>query len=89
VAKTVHLVNPAETQTSLGFAVNGQAYTLEAGQSQDIQINDATVIEFDRGSDDQTGRYTLNEGTYRFGSTPQGWELFKADGSAAQAVAAN
>jgi hypothetical protein len=86
---TVHLVNPAETQTTLGFAVNGQAYTLEAGQSQDVQISEGAVIEFDRGSDDKTGRYTLSEGTYRFGSTPQGWELFHGDAAAVPSIAAN
>ena len=85
----MHLVNPAETQTTLGFAVNGQAYTLEAGQSQDVQINSGAVIEFDRGSDNQTGRYTLTEGAYRFGSTPQGWELFRGDATSAPSVAAN
>jgi hypothetical protein len=90
VAKIVHLVNPAETQTTLGFAVNGQAYSLEAGQSQDVQINDGAVVEFDRGGDNQVGRYSLSEGTYRFASTPQGWELYRGDAApAAESVAAN
>lgn len=74
--KTVRIENPAETQTALGFAVNGQAYTLQPGETKDVDLADSAVIEFDRGSGNDTARYTLTDGTYRFGSTPQGWELF-------------
>jgi hypothetical protein len=76
--KIVHIMNPADTQASLAFAVNGQTYSLEAGQSKDVRIDSDSVIEFDRGSGDENGRYTLSEGTYRFASTQKGWELYKA-----------
>ena len=83
-------MNPAETRTTLGFAVNGQAYSLEAGKTQDVELADSAVIEFDRGSGNDTGRYSLSEGVYRFASTPQGWELYRSnDAPLADAVAAD
>jgi len=88
--KIAHVINPAGTQTALGFAVNGQTYSLDAGKTQDVELNGNTVIEFDRGSGNDTGRYTLSEGAYQFASTPQGWELYRAgDASLAGDVAAN
>ena len=88
--RTVSIVNPADTQTTLAFAVNGQTYSLEAGKTQDLELNENMVIEFDRGSGNDTGRYSLSEGVYRFGSTPKGWELFRSnDAPLADAVAAN
>ncbi len=89
-ARIVRIVNPAETQTTLGFAVNDQNYSLEAGQTQDVELADSTVIEFDRGSGNDTARYSLSEGVYHFASTPQGWELFRSnDAPLDGAVAAN
>ena len=89
-AKIVRIVNPPETQTTLAFAVNGQAYSLEAGKAQDLELADSAVIEFDRGSGNDTSRYSLSEGVYRFASTPQGWELYRSnDAPLADAVATN
>lgn len=89
-AGIVRIVNPAATQTTLGFAINGQPYSLEAGQTQDVTLPENPVIEFDRGSGNDTGRYSLSEGEYRFASTPQGWELYRSnDASLAGAVASN
>jgi len=85
----VRITNPLETQTTLGFAVNGRAYSLDAGKTQELQLTDGAVIEFDRGSENATGRYTLSEGAYHFASTPQGWELYANDASQSDAVAAN
>ncbi len=88
--ETVDIVNPTETQATLGFTVNGQTYSLEAGKTQELELTQNMVIEFNRGSDNNTGRYALSEGVYRFASTPQGWELYKSnDASLADAVAAN
>ncbi len=89
-AKTVRIVNPAETQTTLGFAVNGQPYSLEAGQTRDLELTANEVIEFDRGSGNDTARYSLSDGVYQFAATPQGWELYHSSvAPRAEAVAAN
>jgi hypothetical protein len=88
--KTVRIVNPAETQTSLSFSVNGENHTLEAGKSEELGVADKAVIEFDRGTGNDVGRYSLDEGVYRFTSTPQGWELHHSNGTpVTDAVAAN
>lgn len=89
-ARIVRIANPAETQSTLGFAIDGQPYSLEAGKVQNVELSDTAVIEFDRGSGDDTGRYTLSPGEYQFGATPKGWELFRAgDESETESVAAN
>jgi len=90
-AGMVRITNPAETQTALSFAVNGQTYSLEAGKTEDIALNSTSVIEFDRGAEnDDPGRYTLSEGAYQFAATPQGWELYRSgDAPQANTVAAD
>ena len=85
-----HIVNPAQTQTKLGYTINGQPYSLEPGQSQDVELSTNEVIEFDRGSGNDTARYTLSDGAYTFASTPQGWELYHtSDAQPTDAVASN
>ncbi len=88
--KIVRIVNPAVTRTALGFTIDGQSYTLNAGQTQNVELADSAVIEFDRGSGNQAARYTITEGVYQFASTPQGWELYRcSDSPGNDAVAAN
>ena len=70
--------------------MNGQAYSLEAGQTKDLELTGNEVIEFDRGSGNDTARYSLSDGVYQFAATPQGWELYHSSAaSQPEAVAAN
>ena len=77
--KIVRIVNPAETQSTLSFAINGRAYSLEAGKTQELELTANMVIEFDHGTENKTGRYVLSDGTYHFVPTPQGWDLHDAN----------
>ena len=62
---------------------------LEAGQTKELELAENMVIEFDRGSGNDTGRYMLSDGLYKFASTPQGWELYHATGASQGDVAGN
>ncbi|MGA2259440.1 MAG: hypothetical protein ABSG53_32600 [Thermoguttaceae bacterium] len=46
--KIVRIDNPAETQTTFAFTINGQAYSLEAGKTQELELTGNMVIKFDR-----------------------------------------
>jgi hypothetical protein len=46
--KVVRIVIRAETQTTLGFTINGQAYSLEPGKTQELALTGNMTIEFDR-----------------------------------------
>jgi hypothetical protein len=46
--KTVRIVNPAETQTTFGFTIDGKTYSLEAGKTQEVELAGNIVIRFDR-----------------------------------------
>ena len=72
----IRVVNPAENRVSLKYTLNGGAVRLlQAGYS--VQINQASVIEFDRGGGMGRKRFSLTDGTYVFKPTNGGyWGLF-------------
>ena len=71
----VTVVNPATNKAALSLVVGSQTYTLQAGESKVVDTTSGNELQFDRGNGD-TVRYTLSEGTYSFGATPTGWELY-------------
>jgi hypothetical protein len=75
-AADIRVVNPAENRATLKYTLNGGAVRLlQAGYS--VQINQASVIEFDRGGGAGRTRYSLTDGTYKFKPTNGGyWGLF-------------
>jgi hypothetical protein len=83
--ETVRIVNPADTAVTLSFNVAGQTYSLAAGKVQELSVPTGTVVTFDRGNKGENGRYTLSDGNYVFGATPNGWELYRLE----ETVAAN
>jgi hypothetical protein len=76
-AAYIQLVNPAKNQVTLKYTLNGGAVQLlQAGES--AQINQASVIEFDRGGGAGRTRYSLTDGTYKFQPTSGGyWGIFR------------
>ncbi|MGA2255235.1 MAG: hypothetical protein ABSG53_11280 [Thermoguttaceae bacterium] len=74
----VTVINPATSEAALSFAVGGQTYTLQAGESKDIDTASGNEIQFDRGNGD-TARYTLSDGAYTFGAAQSGWELYRGN----------
>jgi hypothetical protein len=54
--RRVRIVNPLTTQATFHITVNGQAYSLEAGKSEEVKVTGSVVIELDRASDNATNR---------------------------------
>lgn len=72
----IRIENPSESGTTLSYSLNGHEYTIEPGHEQNL-VNDRTwVIQFDRGGDFGTARYTLAGGIYTFTPTKNGWEAY-------------
>ena len=81
-ASQVVIVNPAENQSTLAFSVDGQSYSLTAGNSQRLDATPGMTIEFDRGLAGDTARYSLTAGTYTFKFAEKGWDLISDSPSA-------
>jgi len=85
-ARQVRVVNPATNKAALSFVVGSQTYTFQAGESKVVDTTSGNELQFDRGNGD-TARYTLTDGTYSFGATPNGWELYHGNPTTAATVA--
>lgn len=72
----VTIVNPAETNFTLTYTIDGRDYQLESGKNQQIMVYPDSVIEFGRGGDFPRAKYSLSSGAYTFASTSHGWELY-------------
>ncbi len=75
VTEGVYLVN--RTDTEVNYVLNGKSYTMQPGYTQTLSAGKTWSISFDKGNDQGTARYTLDEGTYAFNTTDAGWDLFK------------
>lgn len=75
----IRIVSPEEVGTPLSYSLNGHKFTIKPGETQDLVNDRDWVIEFDRGEEFGTGRYTLSPGTYEFKLTDHGWETFHDD----------
>jgi hypothetical protein len=79
-AASIRLLNPAENRVTLRYTLNGGAVqSLPAGYSADI--DQESVIEFDRGGLSGRASFTLRDGTYKFVSAGGLWKLVRAVGT--------
>ncbi len=75
----IKIVNPAKSGVTLNYLLNGAAYSIPPGYSQDLQEDRAWVIQFSRGPNLDQARYGLQTGVYTFARTDHGWELYRSD----------
>lgn len=75
----IKIVNPAKNKVTLSYTLDGNAYTIPPGYSQNIQEDRAWVIEFSRGNDLEDATYELHSGVYKFAHTDYGWELYRSE----------
>lgn len=75
----IKIVNPAKSGVTLSYTLNGNAYTIPPGYSQELQEDRAWVIEFSRGENLDQARYGLQSGVYTFTRTNQGMELYRSE----------
>lgn len=66
------------TEAVVDYTLNGNSYSMRTGQSQRFPNDRLWTIEFDRGGDFGTARYSLSPGTFKFKLTDRGWELVRA-----------
>ena len=79
----IKLTCPKTAAGSLTYTLNGQAYSIQPGYSQNFRDDRAWTLEFKRGGDaSEVVRYSLKAGTYKFSSGVTGWELVQSAASA-------
>ncbi len=72
----ITIANPATNNVTINYTLDGVAYTIPPGYTQDLREDRAWVIQFSRGTNLEQARYGLQSGLYTFTSTDQGWELY-------------
>jgi hypothetical protein len=75
----IRISNPATNQATLSYTLDGVAYTIAPGHSQDFREDRAWVIQFSRGANLDQAQYGLQSGVYSFTSTDRGWELYRSE----------
>jgi hypothetical protein len=76
----ISIRNPAETGTPVTFVVDSRREAeLSPGESHSLAEKSSYVVEFDRGGQFGTARHVVNEGSYEFVATEQGWDLRRMD----------
>ncbi len=73
----ITITNPATNGVSLNYTLDGVAFTIAPGYSQDFREDRAWVVQFSRGGNMDQVRYGLTSGVYSFTGTDHGWELYK------------
>jgi hypothetical protein len=58
--------------------LDGNSFTIDPGSSQELSGKESWLIQFERGGNNGSARYTLTDGTYTFSITNKGWELSSA-----------
>ncbi len=75
----ITITNPATNNVTLSYTLDGVAYTIAPGYTQDFSEDRAWVIQFSRGANLNEVQYGLQSGLYSFTSTDQGWELYRSE----------
>jgi hypothetical protein len=71
----IAIVNPAELSTPVTFTLNSRSYTLQPGEQMDFTFDRSLVIEFHRGGDFGSARYSLRDGIFKFTAGANGWDI--------------
>ena len=70
------LLNPAENGGTVEYVIANTNYSLQPTYTHTLPSGKSWVIRFDRGAGHGEATYTLADGTYVFGSSDKGWELY-------------
>jgi hypothetical protein len=73
----VVIINPKRSRGTVNYNINGHHYISEPGFKQHLQAGPQWVIEYHRGGNFGSSRYTLTPGTYHFTPTDLGWQLYR------------
>ena len=75
----ITITNPATNNVTLSYTLDGIAYTIPPGYSQELREDRAWVIQFSRGENLDQAQYGLQTGLYSFTGTDHGWELYHSE----------
>jgi len=75
----ITISNPATNTATLSYTLDGNAYTIPPGYSQELREDRSWVIQFSRGANLEQARYGIQSGLYTFTSTDHGWELYRSE----------
>ena len=75
----IRIVNPAKNGVTVNYTLDGNAFTIPPGYSQDLREDRAWVIEFSRGTNLDQTQYGLTSGVYTFARTDHGVELYRTE----------
>ena len=75
----IKITNPAANRMTLSYTLDGNAYTISPGYSQEFREDRAWAIQFSRGANMEQAQYGLRSGLYSFTSTDHGWELYRSE----------
>jgi hypothetical protein len=75
----IKIVNPANNGVTLNYTLDGNAFTIPPGYSQELREDRAWVIEFNRGANSDQTRYGLQSGVYTFSRTDHALELYRSE----------
>ncbi len=75
----IKITNPASNHVTLSYVLDGVAYSVPPGYSQELREDRPWVIQFSRGPNMDEARYALRSGRYTFASTGHGWELYRTE----------
>lgn len=79
----VKIMMPREIDASVNYLIDGsQDGEIRSGEEQMLKQKGSYEIRFSRGETPEgrdlgEARYTITEGSYRFGVTEKGWDLFR------------
>ena len=73
----IKITNPAANGVTLSYTLNGFAYSIPPGSTQDLTHDRSWVVAFSRGGPFGEARYGLEPGLYSFANTDHGWELYR------------
>jgi hypothetical protein len=75
----ITITNPATNNVTITYTLDGTAYTIQPGYSQNLREDRAWVIQFSRGANLEQAQYGLHSGMYSFTSTDHGWDLYRSE----------
>jgi hypothetical protein len=73
------IVNPRQTGGAVHYAVEGEVFSLQAGEYHQLPGDLPRKIEFDRGDDYGYAELRASEGTFAFDVGSNGWALNQVD----------
>lgn len=77
VTSGVLLLNPEANEDTIHYLINDKNYSMAPKFSQPLDGDQKWTVRFDRGEDNGEAKYSLTNGSYAFGSSDRGWELYR------------